>query len=378
MNSNKSALEAWLTGSNPDVADSEQVTWEPGFDGDRQVVLSKLGPYRRLFQRPQKFIPRFFHSVYSLPIDSWYLNAKTELYGGFCNIETELNIHFQPTFRYVERNMEALPEVNKSIKISYEGLIRDVIDGELSNLKDGSWIKTGLVQVERRIENVINEALMLRQIQCRTICALKSSFEEISDDVALNDRFNLEAIYLSVMQKNFEFREKQKQELLRQEEELELQRLAHKKKLLQQINQEDEIQRQQQALKAENMKRLLDEQGQQYSEQYVIKTRLHSEKIKHEKQLQEIDESEEIEYKKNQQIRQQQLERLVQMKKREHDIFLKEQQIATEVKEMELRADAIKKKSEVTRQEIDALTLEKQRVELAQTIKKASKDIDRL
>ncbi len=377
MNSNKSALEAWLAGENPELADSGQGSWDPGFDGDRQVVLSSLGPYRRLFQRPQKFIPRFFHTVYSLPIEDWYLRARNELYGGFCVIETELNIHFQPTFKYVERNMEVLPEINKSIKISYEGLVRDVIDGELSNLKDGSWIKTGLAHVERRIETVINEALMLRHIQCRTICTLKSAFEEISDDVALNDRFNLEAIYLSVMQKNFEFREKQNQELLRQEEELELQRLAHKKKQLQQINQEDEMQRRQQALKAENMKRLLDEQGQQYSEQYVIKTRLHSEKIKHEKQLQEIDESEEVEYKKNQQIRQQQLERLVQMKKREHEIFLKEQQIAAEIKEMELRSEVSKKKSEFMRQEIDVLELEKQRVELAQTIKKASKDIDK-
>ncbi|MFZ2311841.1 MAG: hypothetical protein WAV82_04410, partial [Methylobacter sp.] len=140
----------------------------------------------------------------------------------------------------------------------------------------------------------------------------------------------------------------------------------------------EEIQRQQQALRAENMKRMLDEQGQQYSEQYVIKTRLHSEKIKHEKQLQEIQESEDIEYKKNQQIRQQQLDRLVQMKKREHEIFLKEQQVAAEIKEMELRSDVAKKKSEFMRQEIDLLALEKQRVELAHTIKKVSKDIDKM
>lgn len=378
MNSNNSALEAWLAGVNPELADAELGTWDPGFDGERRVVLSRLGPYCRLFQRPQKFIPRFFHSVYSLPIEDWFLSAKTELYGGFCSIETELNIHFQPTFGYAERNIEALPEINKSVKTSYEVLIRDAIDGELCNLKDGNWIKTGLAHVERRIESVINEALMLRQIQCRTICTLKSSFGEISDDAALNDRFNLEAIYLSVMQKNFEFREKQNQELLRQEAELELQKLEHKKKLLHQIDQENEIQRQQQALKAENMKRLLDEQGQQYSEQYVIKTRLHSEKIKHEKQLQEIEESEDIEYKKNQQIRQQQLDRLVQMKKREHEIFLKEQQVAAEIKDMELRSDVAKKKNEFMRQEIDLLALEKQRVELAHTIKKVSKDIDKL
>jgi len=59
------------------------------------------------------------------------------------------------------------------------------------------------------------------------------------------------------MQKNFEFREKQTQELFRQEEELELLRLEHKQKLLETINQEDAIQRQKQALEADGVKRQL-------------------------------------------------------------------------------------------------------------------------
>ena len=239
-------------------------------------------------------------------------------------------------------------------------------------------MQTGLAEMERQIESVINETLILKHIQCRAICALTPVFEELTDDEKLDGRFTQEAIYLNVMQKNFEFREKQSQELFRQEEELELLRLEHKQKLLETINQEDEIQRQKQALEAEIIKRTTGRAGSATFEQHVIETRLHAEKIKHEMQLQEIQESEDIEYKKNQQIRQQQLDRLVQMKKREHEIFLKEQQVAAEIKEMELRSNAAKKKSEFMRQEIDLLALEKQRVELAHTIKKVSKDIDKL
>jgi hypothetical protein len=113
---------------------------------------------------------------------------------------------------------------------------------------------------------------------------LKPTFEELSDEAKIDGRFIQESIYLNVLQKNFEFREKQGQELFRQEEELDLQRLKH-------MNQENEMQQQMQSLKAENTKRLLEEQRRQLNEQYEIEKRLHTEKIKHEKQLQEIEQT---------------------------------------------------------------------------------------
>jgi len=334
MSSSLSPLDAWLAGENS-AFDSDQLFWDPGFDPERRVVVSSLGPYHKLFERPQHFIPRFFHRVYALPIDDWHLTTKTRLYSGFCSMTAELQLHFQPTLNYVERNIDALPEVNQQIKTSYESVIKDIVNAELSHLKDGLWVQTGLGEMERKIESVINETLILKHVQCRTICALTPVFEELTDEEKLDGRFTQEAIYLNVMQRNYEFREKQTQELFRQEKELELLRLEHKQKLLETINQEDEIQRQKQALEAETIKRRLEEQEAQRKEQHAIETRLHVEKTKHETHLKEIELAAEIQYQKEMQIRQQQLELQKQAQQLEHARLLKELQRDAETREYE-------------------------------------------
>ncbi|MDD1629133.1 MAG: hypothetical protein LUQ48_01770 [Methylococcaceae bacterium] len=434
MSNNLSPLDAWLSGEN-NAFNSSQLFWDPGFDAERRVVVSRLGPYHKLFERPQNFIPRFFHRVYSLPIDDWHLTTETRLYGGFCIMTTELQIHFQPTLKYVQRNIDALPEVNQQIKSSYESVIKDIVNAELSHLKDGLWVQTGLGAMERQIESVINETLILKHIQCRAICALSPVFAELTDDEKLDGRFTQESIYLNVMQKHFEFREKQNQELFRQEEELERLRLEHKQKQLEAINQEDEIQRQKQALEAEAIKRRLKEEEAQRLEQHAIETRLHEEKTKHEMHLKEIELEAEIQYNRQQQLdlqkQAQQLEheRLLKdlkrdsemkdyekerlqwlqgkeqelrLKQLELDAELKEQelhqlerqkvqekleaeklehqnrihqmQLDAEIKELELRAEATKNKDEYLRREIEWLVLDKQRAELTRSIRQASQD----
>jgi len=334
MNKSLSPLDAWLTGENTEF-DSGQLFWDPGFDAERRVVISKLGPYHKLFERPQNFIPRFFHRVYSLPIENWDLTTKTKLYGGFCTLTTELQIHFQSTLKYIERNIDVLPEVNRQIKSSYESVIKDIVNAELSHLKDGLWVQTGLAQMERQIESVINETLILKHIQCRAICELTSVFEELTDDEKLDGRFTQEAVYLNVMQKNFEFREKQAQELFRQENELELLRLEHKQKQLEAINQEDELQRQKQALEAEAIKRQLKEQEAQRVEQHAIEMRLQAQKTNHEMHLKEIELAAEIQYEKEKQIRQQQLDLEKQAQQLEHERLLKELKRDAETREYE-------------------------------------------
>ena len=334
MSNNISPLDAWLSGETSGF-DSEQLFWDPGFDAERRIVISKLGPYHKLFERPQNFIPRFFHRVYSLPIEDWDLTIKTRLYGGFCTLTTELHIHFQPTLKYVERNVDALPDVSRQIKSSYESVIKDIVNAELSYLKDGLWVQTGLAEMEKQIENVINETLILKHIQCRAVCQLTPAFVELTDDEKLDGRFTQEAVYLNVMQKNFEFREKQTQELFRQEEELAMLRLEHKQKLLETINQEDAIQRQKQALEAEAVKRQLEEQEAQRVEQHVIEMRLQAQKTNHEMHLKEIELAAEIQYQKDMQIRQQQLELQKQAQQIEHERLLKELQRDAETREYE-------------------------------------------
>ncbi|MGZ8135768.1 MAG: hypothetical protein ACXW1W_00560 [Methylococcaceae bacterium] len=334
MSNSKSSLDDWLSDlSSPSIVD--QGFWDPGFDGERRVVFSKLGPYQKLFERPQYFMPRFFHHIYPLLIEDWFLTTKTTLYGGFCTMATDLRIIFQPTFNYAKRNIEVLPRLNQHIKTNYEGVIKDIVSAELRNLDDGGWVQTGLGSMERQIETVINEALVLRHIQCRSICVLKPAFEELTDHTKLDDRFTQSVIYLSVLKKNFEFREQKNSELFRQEEELELQRLAHKQKQLETINQEDEILRKKLALEAEAAKRQLEEQERQRTARYVIESRLHEEKVIHDTHLKEIEQAKEEQFKKEQQILQQQIELQMQARQFEHELLLKQNEREAELKKFE-------------------------------------------
>ena len=65
MSSSLSPLDAWLAGENS-AFDSGQLFWDPGFDAERRVVISKLGPYHKLFERPAKLYPAFFSSCLCL------------------------------------------------------------------------------------------------------------------------------------------------------------------------------------------------------------------------------------------------------------------------------------------------------------------------
>jgi hypothetical protein len=399
-------LEAWLSGKSPFEQAPEQEFWDPGFDVERKVVHAKFGPYSRLFPCPPGFLPRFYHHLYPLLIEDWPLQISIDLYGGFCRMEADLHIHFQATVNYAERNLDVLSHLNQQIKAGYEGLIKDLVTAELRNLKDGNWVKSGLADVEKAIEVIVNETLTLKQIQCRSICILKPTFEDLTEEAKIDGRFIQEAVYLNVLQKNFEFREKQGQELFRQEEELDLQRLKH-------VHQENEMQQQMQALKAENTKRLLEEQRQQLSEQYEIEKRLHAEKIKHQKQLQEIEQTADIEYKIDALPKLQELELQMHSKKLQHETLLKEKeleaaisaqetfqlewqkiqerleeekikhqsrlkemQIEAELKELELRKEASENKDAYLRREIEWLVLDKQRAELTRAIKEAEKYVD--
>ena len=362
MTTNLSPLDAWLSGEHNESLNNLEF-WDPGFDAERRVVVSHLGPFYRLFERPENFIPRFYHRIYSLPITDWQLSIKTRLYDGFCTITTDLNIYFQATLQYAEKSQDTLSEINRQIKTRYECLIKDTVTAELSQLKDGLWVQTGLTEMERTIESVLNETLISKHIQCRVMCTLTPTFLALTDEEQLNGRFTQEAIYLNVMQKNFEFREKQSLELFRQEQELEAIRLAQQKKQLESIYQDDEIQRQKQAMEAEVIKRRLEEQTTQRIEQQQIKTRLHQqnvihdtqlreielaaeiqfqedklnrlhvEKTKHKHQLREIELAAEIQFQKDQQKQLQQLELEKQLLKFDHDRVLKDRKKQQEAKE---------------------------------------------
>jgi hypothetical protein len=408
MTNKQALLDAWLAGLQPPTLPDpvESSVWDPGFDGESRVVLSKIGPYYKVFPYPAKFFPRFYHRVYPLPVAEWPIKVSTVLYGGLCTIDAQLTVHFQATFNYVERNLDALPDVNAHIKAGYEGLIRTAVDAELRNLRSGAWIETGLSAAEKQIETAINEALTVKYIKCRAVCSLTPSFADLEDNPGLDGRFTQEAVYLSILEKNFEFREKQTRERIRQEQLLEKERLEH-------LHQLNALQQQKLAIESENQRRLLAAQEKQNADQFAIQAKLHEEKIKHEKHLQSIAEAAALKYQLEQQTRQHELEQQLHAKKLEHEAILKERelqseykaqeillqeqqkyeeqleaeriehqtrlkemQLQAEIKELELRVEVTKNKDAYLHRQIEWLVLDKQRAELSRAIKEAESDID--
>jgi len=360
MTTNLSPLDAWLTGEHNESINNVQF-WDPGFDAERRIVVSHLGPFHKLFERPENFIPRFYHRIYSLPITDWQLNLKTRLYDGFCTMSTDLNIHFQATLQYAEKSQDSLADINEQIKTRYEGLIKDAVTAELNQLKDGLWIQSGLTEMERNIESVLNETLISKHIQCRVLCSLTPHFLAITEDEQLNGRFTQEAVYLNVMQKNFEFREKQSLELYRQEAELETLRLEHQQKQLESIYQDDEIERQKQAMEANVIKRRLEDQAAQRIEQQLLETRLHQQNIVHDTQLKEIELAAELQFQEHK------LNRL-HVEKTKQELQLRELELAAEIqfqKDQQTQLQELELEKQLQQFEHERLLKERQQQEAA-------------
>ena len=334
MNAEKSPLEQWLAEISAE-GDTLSNTWDPGFDGGRQIVVSKLGPFQKTYQRPVQFNPRFYHRTFPLPVDEWRFNCQIKLYGDFCAIDAMLTIRFQATIKYVQTNLEALPNINQHIKSRCDGLVKDAVDQELHKLANGDWVEQGLSTAERRIEMQINETLTLQNVQCRTLCEMLTTFSEIHDPNKLDSRFAHDDIYLKILRKNFETQEQQNKEHLRQELALEQQRLERQQRLIDQYNQEQALHRIEQEQAALNLKRRLEEQERQLNEQFLIEERVHREQVYHEQNLKRMEQ--EAATKTQQELHSKQLETEQQLlqERLAHQQHLKEIQLAAEIAEFE-------------------------------------------
>ena len=332
-----STIDTWLQTQFPDIDNPVSTTWDPGFDSERRIVVAKIWNYQGVFLREDNYKKRFFHTIYPITISDWNINSQIKLYDGFCTVDTELNIRFQASFKYVQANAEVLPTVNEHIKSCYEGIVRDAIDKELLDLADGTWIETGLTAVERQIETAVNEALMVKNIQCRTLCTIKPSFEEFPDDAELDGRFTQESIYLQVLSKNFAFREKQAKEKRRQEEHIENTTLQRQREQIEHIKQEEQIKGEKLAEHAASIKRQLLQQETQQDEQHKIEARLHEVSLTHDNRLKEMEQQAKNAQLEQQLESEQMMERKIQKEKRKQQIYLKEKRAEAEIEEFEKR-----------------------------------------
>lgn len=420
MNSSRTEIDKWfIEGSlaSDDLAPAD--VWEPVFDPDRHLVYTKIGPYWKLFLRPEGFVKRFYHRVYPLPVENWLVTEQIKLYDGFCTIDVALDIQFQATLKYALGNMDILPDLNKHIKTVYEELLINLIDKELLNLSDGAWVQKGVTDIEKKISLAVSEMLILQNIQAQIHCTLKPSFEEFPD-VQLAQ----ESVYLCVLKKSFQVNEAKREELFRQEQEIEQQNREHKQKQLDQLNHDAELERLKQAQEALNKKLLLEDKEKQLLEQFEIEKRIHGEQIKHDNSLKEITLEADLQEQQKHEARLRIAEQNTQIESLAHRAKLKEKELEAEIAkyesqqarwreakdkihaeqiafeqrqkqlefdtdvenqkrreqqrlEMEKESYNKRKESDVyLRREIELLALEKQRLELQLAIKDTKKQVD--
>ncbi|MGZ4993948.1 MAG: hypothetical protein ACXV79_07280 [Methylobacter sp.] len=383
MNNSRTEIDKWFiegTLANDDLALPEM--WEPIFDPDRHLVHTKIGPYWNLFLRPEGFVKRFYHHIHPLPIENWLVTQQIKLYDGFCKIDVILDIRFQATLKYALDNIDILSGINLHIKKTYKDLLINLINKELANLSDGSWVQTGVSDIEKKISLAVSEMLILQHIQSQTHCTLKPSFEDFPD-VQLSQ----ESVYLCVLKKSFEFNDTKREELFRQEQEIEQQKLEHKQKLIDQLNRDAELERLKQAQEALNKKLLLEDQEKQLLEQFEIERRIHSEKVKHDNALKEITLEANLQEQQKHEASLRLAEQKTQMESLTHQARLKEKELEADLEnqkrreqlylEMQKESYKDRKESEVyLRREIELLALEKQRLELQLAIKNAKKQAE--
>lgn len=330
MNNSEAEIDSWLVAGITEINNAQDEVWDPGFDVDRQVVHSKFGPYKKIFLRPEKFVKRFYHTIYPLPIEEWQCTEQIKLYDDFCTMDLKLDVRFQATFDYALSNMEILSELNEHIKNTYHGLTIDIVNRELLNLSDGAWVQEGLEPLEKKICTLVSEMLILQNIQSQVVCKLKPSFKEFPDV-----QFAKESVYLCVLKKSFEFNDQEKEELFRQQQEHEKRKIEHKRRQLTRLNEIAEVDRQKQALDAENNMSFLKRREKIQLEQFDIKKKIHADRIKHDNELKEITFRSQVDEKVRLQAEERTSEEQEKINLLEHQANLKARELEAEIADFE-------------------------------------------
>ncbi|MFN5746875.1 MAG: hypothetical protein ACK443_12445 [Methylococcaceae bacterium] len=219
--------------------------WVAGFEGDRRIVVTRLGPYLRVFPRPENFTRRFYHRVYTLPIVDWQLELEPPQLGPLCTASARLAIRFQATYRYASEHVEHLDDLAAYIRTQYQSLLQDAAESELNALQTGEWLEHGQDRLAQRIEDLVHELLAIRNIQSRCRCVIDTRFHEcdlavVHADLCSTD-LTRKRIALKILRRQHEITE----HLTRNRHEGELQeqqlKLENQEKLLALMRRETEL-----------------------------------------------------------------------------------------------------------------------------------------
>ena len=332
MNNPNSELDAWLAGE--DIFDQSLTVpedWVAGFDADRQLVVLKVGPFKRLFLRPGNFNKRFYHQLYPLKIETWPYRRQIKLFEDFCTLDITLDIRFQATLIYVQKNTEQLDSINLHIKQLYADVIEDKISQELSKLADGSWVQNGLSRHENRIAISICELLTQQHIQAEALCHIAVTFVDFPEV-----QLGKDSVYLHVLKKTFELNQQKHAELQRQQQLDHQQALQAKQQELEHLKQLAEMRRQIQLQDAETQIQLLQDKEQQLERQREVERRIHTEQINYEQQLKEINFDIEMRVQQQLEARQRLIETQQMTDKLAHQALLEDKQTVAEINRREV------------------------------------------
>lgn len=264
--------------------------WEAGFEGERRVVVSVLGPYRRVFPRPKRFVRRFYHRVYELKVEDWRIPLEPLKLGALCTIEAELAIRFQPTVKYACENFDHIENLGAYIKANYRTLLQDAAETELRRLEQ-TELDDNHARMEHRIEDVVNELLVMRDIQCRTRCTIRTVFADLENIEKHADTIDSKhnGIYLELIRRRRQLNERLAREQYDRETNERKLRLEHEERMLELMRREAELRKALRDREAENDRAELTAEEARAAERYDAEVRLREARIRHESQLKQMD-----------------------------------------------------------------------------------------
>jgi len=267
--------------------------WIAGFEGDRRVVVARIGPFQRLFQRPQNYVKKLHHTVYDLPIEEWSIALEAPSLGPLCEISAALSVRFQATLAFARQHPEHLGRLGDHIRERFKSLLKDVSEEELRRLETAKWLDQGQRRLERDIEDLVHELLATRDIQSRCRCTIEARLHEVNqsllDQAMTSQDPTRQGIALEIIKRRREaqeqwVREQHEQQLLEQRLKLEQQQ-----DILTLLKQESELlraERQEMVLRA---RELLQSQELQESEKIDSEIRIKRERLRHETELNRLE-----------------------------------------------------------------------------------------
>ncbi len=303
--------------------------WDPGFEANRSVVVSRVGPLLRVYQRPHLYKKRIYHALHHIPVTDWELNWDFQLLSNLCVGSVNLDIRIQPTVEYARQHLQALPDLSAHVRSSMEKLLKESVQAELERIEKGRWLNKGLESIEADIEDLANELLVIHEVQCRSRCRIQAQFKQLSVEqlAELSGHFQFHEVYLDLLRVNnmLQAHHAEQQHQLGQINHK--QRLEHKQGEVERLRDAEELRLEQDR---DLTKALIAELAEE--------ERRHTIKRKSDGRQREDDVK--------------------------HEMILKEMETDAQQRDQELRLKAAKQKEMLLQREVDLLKLEEQKRQL--------------